>query len=225
MKRKILSILGIILIILVSILVYLIIDISNDINKDNSKSSTITYEKIPVEREDPIEIITKEMNMKLESISHIENKEEWFVQYKAIINEYDWILDPPETIYDIFTGEELELLYGVVQAEVGDEWSFESKVRVANVIFNRLEDEGFGNSLSEVLVEKEFCTVRTGKYQEVEVSNTTILACEYAFMMEDMTNGALFFESNNSNVHSSYALEIKEINDEAHKFYRQEEKQ
>ncbi len=218
MKKKILIILGIVLTILVSILVYLIVDISNDKRKDNSP--VITYEPIPVEQEDPIEVVIHEMNTKLETISHIENKEEWFIQYKAIIDEYDWILDPPETIYDVFTSEELELLYGVVQAEIGDEWAFENKVRVANVIFNRLESEKFGNSLGEVLIADEFCTVRTGIYKEVEVSNTTILACEFAFMMEDMTNGALFFESKNSNVHGSYATETENINDEAHKFYK-----
>lgn len=218
MKKKILTVLGIALIILLTILVCLIIDISND--KTTNNSITITYEKIPVEKEDPIEVITREMNTKVESISHIEDKEEWFVRYKEIINEYDWILDPPETIYDVFSSEELELLYGVVQTEVGDEWSFENKVRVANVIFNRLESEKFGDSLGEVLIADEFCTVRTGRYREVEVSNTTILACEFAFMMEDMTNGSVYFESKNSNVHSSYATENKNINDEAHKFYK-----
>ena len=218
MKKKILTVLGIALIILLTILVCLIIDISND--KTTNDSTTITYEKIPVEKEDPIEVITREMNAKVESISHIEDKEEWFVSYKEIINEYDWILDPPETIYDVFTGEELELLYGVVQAEVGDEWSFENKVRVANVIFNRLESEKFGDSLGEVLIADEFCTVRTGRYREVEVSNTTILACEYAFMVEDLTNGSVYFEGKNSNVHSLYATENKNINDEAHKFYK-----
>ena len=218
MKKKILTILGIALIILVTILVCLIIDISND--KTINNSTTITYEKIPVEKEDPIEVITREMNTKVANISHIEDKEKWFVGYKEIINEYDWILDPPETIYDVFTGEELELLYGVVQAEVGDEWSFENKVRVANVIFNRLENEKFGNSLGEVLIADEFCTVRTGRYRKVEVSNTTILACEYAFMVEDLTNGSVYFESKNSNVHSLYATENKNINDEAHKFYK-----
>jgi spore germination cell wall hydrolase CwlJ-like protein len=196
----------------------LIIDISND--KTTNNSTTITYEKIPVEKEDPIEVITREINAKVKSISHIEDKEEWFVRYKEIINEYDWILDLPETIYDVFTGEELELLYGVVQAEVGDEWSFENKVRVANVIFNRLESEKFFDSLGEVLIADEFCTVRTGRYREVEVSNTTILACEYAFMVEDLTNGSVYFESKNSNVHSLYATENKNINDEAHKFYK-----
>lgn len=218
MKKKILTVLGIALIILLTILVCLIIDISND--KTTNNSTTITYEKIPVEKEEPIEVITREMNAKVESISHIEDKEEWFVRYKEIINEYDWILDPPETIYDVFTSEELEFLYGVVQAEVGDEWSFENKVRVANVIFNRLESEKFGNSLGEVLIADEFYTVRTGRHREVEVSNITILACEYAFIVEDLTNGSVYFEGKNSNVHSLYATENKNINDEAHKFYK-----
>lgn len=160
----------------------------------------------------------QEMQRKMFQIKSIEDKREWFIAYKEIVSEYENILDPPETIYDYFNEEELDLLFRVVQAEVGDEWEFIHKANVANVIFNRLYSESRDfkdcDSLSEVLVADQFCTVRNGNYKKVEVSDVTILACEYAFMIEDTTNGALFFDNNGS-------LNYEFINnDGAHNFYK-----
>ena len=100
-----------------------------------------------------------------------------------------------KTIYDIFTQEELWLLFRVVQAEVGDEHSFDAKVNVANVIFNRMADEehGFGNTIKEVLNRSQFQCIKNGMYRKVEVSDATRLACEYAYLYGDTTGGALFY--------------------------------
>ena len=58
--------------------------------------------------------------------------------------------------------------------------------------------------------------MNNGKYKNVEVSEDTILACEYAFEIEDTTGGCLFFDSNNTlnyefvfndGVHNYYKLE------------------
>ena len=96
----------------------------------------------------------EEMNQKMMEIEFITDKKEWFIAYKNIVDEYSYIIDPPETIYDCFTEEELDLLFHVVQAEIGDEYSFAPKVNVASVIFNRLEHERFPNTLSEILDRK-----------------------------------------------------------------------
>lgn len=85
---------------------------------------------------------------------------------------------------------------------------------MASVIFNRLEHERFPNTLSEILVYDQFSLISDGRYKEVEVSEDTILACEYAFQIEDTTGGCLFFDSNNT-------LNYKFImNDGAHNFYK-----
>lgn len=163
------------------------------------------------------DITIKEMNQKMAEIKSIEDKKEWFVTYKNIIDEYSYILDSPETIYDYFTEDELDLLFHVVQAEIGDEYSFEQKCNVASVIFNRLEHERFPNTLSEILVCDQFSPIADGRYKKVEVSENTILACEYAFMIQDTTNGCLFFDSNN-------ALNYQFVfNDSAHNFYKYRE--
>lgn len=164
-----------------------------------------------------IDTAIEEMNQKLAEIEFIEDKKEWFIAYKNIIDDYSYIIDPPETIYDYFSEEELDLLFHVVQAEVGDEYPFESKVNVANVIFNRFYHERFPDTLSDILVFDQFSPIADGRYKEVEVTEDTILACEYAFTMEDTTDGCLFFDSNNT---LNYQFVF---NDSAHNFYKYRE--
>lgn len=171
----------------------------------------------PVSINFEIDNAIEEMNYEMTEIETITDKKEWFIAYKSIIEEYSYIIDPPETIYDYFTEEELDLLFRVVQAEVGDEYSFESKVNVANVIFNRLYHKRFPDTLSDILVRDQFSPIADGRYREVEVTEDTILACEYAFMLEDTTDGCLFFDSNNT---LSYQFVF---NDGAHNFYKYRE--
>lgn len=184
---------------------------STGINTENfieEQPTTINFE---------IDKVIEEMNQKMAEIESITDKKEWFIAYKNIINEYSYIIDPPETIYDYFTEEELNLLFHVVQAEVGDEYLFEPKINVANIIFNRFYHEKFPNTLVEILVYDQFSSIADGRYKEVEVSEDTILACEYAFMIEDTTNGCLFFDSNNT---LNYQFMF---NDGAHNFYKYRE--
>lgn len=161
----------------------------------------------------------KAYEYKMAELSYTSNKEKWYDEYKELIqNNHLILIEPQETIYDCFSEEELNLLFRVVQAEIGDEYTFEQKANVASVIFNRLNHEEFGNTLDKVLVGSQFETVASGRYKMVEVSETTIKACEFAFEIEDDTNGALYFESKWSNHHKYYAKYI--FTDEAHKFYK-----
>lgn len=171
----------------------------------------------PVSINFEIDNAIEEMNYEMTEIETITDKKEWFIAYKSIIEEYSYIIDPPETIYDYFTEEELDLLFHVVQAEVGNEYSFESKVNVANVIFNRFYHERFPDTLSDILVRDQFSPIADGRYKEVEITEDTILACEYAFMMEDTTDGCLFFDSNNT---LNYQFVF---NDGEHNFYKYRE--
>ena len=150
----------------------------------------------PVSINFEIDNAIEEMNYEMTEIETITDKKEWFIAYKSIIEEYSYMLYPPETIYDYYTDDELELLFRVVQAEVGDEYSFEQKVNVASVIFNRIEHEDFPDEMKNVLSKDQFQPISDGRYKEVEVSETTILACEYSFMFGDTTGGCLFFDSN-----------------------------
>ncbi|GEM_PF-1669020 len=186
-------------------------EVQNEIITGNKLIFIMDVNKI--EKENDIQTALKQFK----ELNKIEDKKEWFIAYKDIINEYSHIIDPPETVYDYFTEKELDLLFHVVQAEIGDEYSFEQKVNVCSVIFNRLKHERFPDTLSDILVPSQFSTISNERYENVQVSENTILACEYAFSIEDTTDGCLFFDSNNSlNYHFVF-------NDGAHNFYTLQE--
>ena len=183
------------------------IDTTNKIIKETELSE---IEKLNNEVDTAIE----NMNVEIAEIESIENKKEWFIAYKEIVDRYSYILDPPERIYDYYTDEELDMFFRVVQAEIGDEYTFEQKCNVASVILNRIEHYKFSDEMLEILTPQQFETVKNGSYKNVKVSEDTILACEYVFMIEDTTDGCLFFDSNK-------ALNYEFVfNDGTHNFYK-----
>ena len=183
------------------------IDTTNEIIKETELSE---IEKLNNEVDAAIE----NMNVEMAEIESIENKKEWFIAYKEIVDRYSYILDPPEGIYDYYTDEELDMFFRVVQAEIGDEYTFEQKCNVASVILNRIEHYKFSDEMLEILTPQQFETVKNGSYKNVKVSEDTILACEYVFMIEDTTDGCLFFDSNK-------ALNYEFVfNDGTHNFYK-----
>ena len=183
------------------------IDTTNEIIKETELSE---IEKLNNEVDAAIE----NMNVEMAEIESIENKKEWFIAYKEIVDRYSYILDPPEGIYDYYTDEELDMFFRVVQAEIGDEYTFEQKCNVASVILNRIEHYKFADEMLEILTPQQFETVKNGSYKNVKVSEDTILACEYVFMIEDTTDGCLFFDSNK-------ALNYEFVfNDGTHNFYK-----
>ena len=183
------------------------IDTTNEIIKETELSE---IEKLNNEVDAAIE----NMNVEMAEIESIKDKKEWFIAYKGIVDKYSYILDPPERIYDYYTDEELDMFFRVVQAEIGDEYTFEQKCNVANVILNRIEHYKFPDKMLEILTPDQFATVKNGRINKVSISECTILACEYAFQIEDTTDGCLFFDSNN-------ALKYEFVfNDGAHNFYK-----
>lgn len=168
--------------------------------------------------EEYTEQLIREMKKEMELLNNVCDKKEWFISYKNIVEKYSHTIEPPETIYDYFSDKEVELLFRVVEAEA-TAGGFNEKANVASVIFNRLSHEGFGDTLNEILVPKQFSPLKDGRAYKVEVTEDTILACEYTFMIEDTTGGAIYFESEDSNVHASYA-EYLFTDKVGHKFYK-----
>lgn len=170
-----------------------------------------------------MELTVSRMESDLEAIEPLKdsNKHAWFTFYKQVIKNYADILDPPETIYDVFSDEELNLLFRVVHAEIGDEWSFEQKVNVANVIFNRVESDYFGDSLTTVLIPGQFSTISNGAYHNIP-SEKTIAACEYAYEIGIGNDNELYFDSNGALAKYSKLEWVR--NDGAHNYYIQKER-
>lgn len=218
-KRKILYIAALILSLLfICVVAFSQVNASQDMNKsENISVDNVEKEETKVEvieEKTDLEIAQEEYDAKLMSLDSMNlSKEEWFKQYKSLTEKYEDILGRPETIYDNFTQQELDLLFKVVQAEIGSEYSFEQKCNVVSVIYNRLKDYRFGNTINEILVGHQFSTISSGAIYKVTVDEKTILACEYVYQFGDTTSGALFFDSNGR-------LNYKFLfNDGAHNFY------
>lgn len=167
------------------------------------------------ENDEKAEIIAEWLEM-FENLEKTEDVKNWYLNYLAWCEEIE---DPPESIYDYYSKNEIDILFGVVEAEVGDLGGFEERCNVASVIFNRIASEDFGDTIEEVLTADEFATVNNKRYLKVEITEDTILACEFAFAIMDTTDGALYFEGNGSNVHSNYATYLFTDN-AGHKFYK-----
>ena len=138
----------------------------------------------------PVEVAINSMNMELELVNIIQDKKEWYIAYKSVIEKYKGIIDPPETIYDYYSYDEINLMLRCIETETYQS-DFLSKVNVANVILNRLECEEFSTSVYDVITdENQFA------YGREIISEDTVLALEYAFEIEDSTQGSIGFHSN-----------------------------
>lgn len=139
---------------------------------------------------DQYEVVVQEIQEKIEEIESIEDNKEWFLAYKDIVFKFAKWIEPPETIFDCFTEDEVRLICRVVETETY-QCDFDSKVNVANVVINRLESGRFGDTVEEVItIEGQFV------YWREIITEDTILAVMYAYEMEDTTYGALYFHSN-----------------------------
>lgn len=192
--KKIISVL-----ILLFMIVSLVIPISNMNNQHKNDViepvllSDITYEIVfeeVIEEPDPYEIAIQEMQEKMSEIESIEDNKEWFLAYKDIVFEYAEWIDPPETIFDYYAEDEVRLICRVVETETY-QCDFDSKVNVANVVLNRIESGEFGETVEEIITtENQFA------YGRETITEDTILAVIFSFEIQDTTNGALFFHSN-----------------------------
>lgn len=177
---------------------------------ETTVQTEIIPEPIPIE-----EMKQYEFEEKLKEIQHIkdENTKEWFLAYKDLTYEYiNWI-ELPETVYDKYSEDEIKLIWRVVETETYDQ-DFESKVNVANVIFNRLKSGEFGETITEIIT-----TPKQFRYGRQKITDDTIYAVMYAYEMPDTTYGALYFHSGEKRDMFNGADFIFQ-DDAGHNFYR-----
>lgn len=93
------------------------------------------------------------------------------------------------------SGEELDILQKIVQAEAGGE-DHKGKVLVTNVIFNRVNNKGFQNTIKDVVfAPNQFEPTRNGAYERAVASQGTIKAVQEALSGVDYSGGALYFRT------------------------------
>lgn len=97
----------------------------------------------------------------------------------------------------LLTDEDMEALLRIVEAEAGCE-DEEGKLLVANVVLNRVNNDSFPETVTEVVFQREngvtqFSPVANGRYYTVEISESTVSAVGRALIGEDISEGALYF--------------------------------
>lgn len=109
--------------------------------------------------------------------------------------------------YYMQNSEEFENFVRVVEAEVTGtdpapgvtpEEAYNSKLRVAQVILNRVESEQFPNTVNDVIFQHgAFSPLLDGRYWEVEICTMTREACWAAIKADtpDMTSGCEYFSA------------------------------
>jgi N-acetylmuramoyl-L-alanine amidase len=92
-----------------------------------------------------------------------------------------------------YSEEDYQVLLQIVHAEAGTE-DIVGRILVADVILNRLEIGFGGNTITEVVFEKDqFSPVVDGRIFKVVPDEITVEAVERALDGEDCSKGALYF--------------------------------
>lgn len=172
------------------------------------------YEVMDASSKSEIEIVLEEMNQKIMEIESIEDREEWFLAYKDIVIKYEKWFGVPETVFDVYTEEEIIFICRAIETECYDQ-DFMSKCNVASVILNRIYQGGeFGSSAIEVITkENQFA------YSREDITENTILSLMYAYEIEDTTDGCVAFRSDKC-PETWYGWKYTFTDDAGHHFYK-----
>lgn len=97
------------------------------------------------------------------------------------------------------TDEEVAMLERIVEAEATGE-DIIGKILIANVVFNRIADDDFPDTIEEVIFHKvgdeyQFSPISDKRFWKVKVTKETKEAVQRALDGEDYSNGALYFMS------------------------------
>ena len=162
--------------------------------QENETKEDIKDEEIKefVYEEDAIELSIIYMKKELEEIEPLkeEDKLEWYKEYRNIVYKYRNVVGMPLTAFEFYTEDEIKLICKAVETECYG-LNFESKVMVANVIFNRLESDLYSSDVNEVItIPNQFV------YSREIIPEDTLYAVLYAYEIEDLTNGCLSFHCN-----------------------------
>lgn len=167
---------------ILSTIIYIVSHSNSNIEKqqdiEKQKIEKVEVIKEPKETVETTEIEQKQKNKQSELSKQITDSDAIEVQY-------------PKKRIDL-TDDEFDLLSRLIYAEARGE-SFEGKVAVAEVVLNRVENNQFPNTITEVIYQKnQFSPVINGS-----INNNSNAECRKAVKTaiegSNFTNGALFF--------------------------------
>lgn len=172
------------------------------------------YEVMDASTKSEIDIVIEEMNQKIMDIETIEDREEWFLAYRDIVFQYVKWFGIPQTVFDVYTEEEITFICRAVETECYDQ-DFMSKCNVASVIFNRIDQGGeYGDSVIEVITKKNQFA-----YGRENITKSTILSIMYVYEIGDTTDGCVAFRSDKCPA-TWYNWDYMFTDDAGHNFYK-----
>lgn len=134
----------------------------------------------------------------------LEEDKKSFLEVVACVSSGQRVVDyeilEQEMKYHI-SDQDYDSLLRIVEAEAGGE-DADGKLLVANVVLNRVNNERFPDTVTEVVMQKgqgvaQFTPTVDGRFQNVKISEETYEAVERALYGEDISQGALFFCARN----------------------------
>ena len=141
-------------------------------------------------------------------------------QYNKTLYLQEYLSITQQSIYDDFDYKDIDLFAQVVEAEAtsGD---FNNKCNVASVIWNRLRDDKYKDTLNGVLTRpNQFSCVSDGRIRTVTVKEEDYQAIMYTYYIGDTTNGCIAFDNVNGNTWSSEHLTAQFTDSIGHTFYK-----
>ena len=154
-------------------------------------------------------IIIKETETEIETTQEEEEEEEEETQEQI---EKEVVQQNNSNLYNDFSDYEIEMICRCVETEVY-QCSFNQKVNIASVIFNRLKSDEFPNDIVSIITApKQFAFFRT------TISDDTIRAIKYAYENGDTVDNCIGFRSD-VNPYSWNGWEYQ-FSDGVHYFYK-----
>ena len=77
----------------------------------------LTDEEIAVIKNAQVETIMLEMQLEMNEVEKITDLQEYYLAYMEVVNKYSDFIEPVETIYDVYSEEEIYLLQRMVETE------------------------------------------------------------------------------------------------------------
>ena len=135
-------------------------------------------------------------------------------QFKVFTDDNPGICEISDSLYDRFTNDDIMMMFSCVETEAYG-GSFAGKVNVANVILNRVNDPNrWANTLTGVITGPGQFT-----YGRLTISDETRLACEYAYLFPDTTQGAEYFNKGAPDISANAGLVFIFEDELGHKLY------
>lgn len=167
----------------------------NEYKKSAEEQITLLSDKLNSlsdEYDDLSELTVNELLEYIEPLKELD-KQEYMNQYKKIVEKYGTSEEKGLSLYDEYSEEQINIMCRCIETEVY-QCSFDAKVNIANVIFNRIKDNKFPSDPYSVITAKNQFA-----YHRTKISEDTLLALEYAYIHGDTTNQAIAFRSDCGN--------------------------